>query len=157
MTNLKQLLQRPLRVLPNSLVIIFLIVALLGFADAAYLTIEHYQNVIPPCSVTGGCEVVLTSAYSTVYGIPVSLLGAIYYILVCIGAFAYLEGKNEKLFKASIVLVFLGFIASLWFFFIQAAVLHSYCLYCLGSALSTTILFILSCIVLTKYKDESNI
>ena len=82
----------------NKFAIFLLIVALLGFADATYLTIEHYQNKIPPCSV-GGCEQVLTSAYSVVAGVPVSLMGSVYYLLVLIGMFAYLESKNLKILR----------------------------------------------------------
>src|SRR4051812_8879211 len=99
MTNLKHLLTRPLNSLPTGLVLALVIVALLGFADAAYLTVEHYQNIIPPCSITGGCEKVLTSPYSTVLGIPVSLVGSIYYLLVLVGLAAYLEGKYERILR----------------------------------------------------------
>ena len=51
-------------------VVFLFIVALIGFADASYLTVEHYRNVIPPCT-TSGCETVLTSSYSTIlHGFP---------------------------------------------------------------------------------------
>ncbi|MDE2172538.1 MAG: vitamin K epoxide reductase family protein [Patescibacteria group bacterium] len=133
---------------------IFLVIAVVGFADAGYLTIEHYKNAIPPCSITGGCELVLTSAYATVLGIPVALLGAAYYFLVAAGAFAYLESKKDAPFRLSCALVMIGFLVSLWFFCLQAFVIHSYCTYCLGSAAMTTILFILTVIILSKYSGQ---
>lgn len=142
---------RPLK-LPTSLVVIAFIVALAGFADATYLTIEHYQNAIPPCGV-GSCESVLTSAYSTLFGLPISLFGSVYYLFILGGLFAYLEGKNEKLLRAALILPMLGFIVSLALVSIMAFVLHAYCTYCLGSAAITTVLFILSVIAFTKYRS----
>lgn len=151
MKHLKHLWRQPLAVVPNKLVIFLLIVALLGFADATYLTIEHYQNVIPPCT-TSGCETVLTSAYSSVVGIPVSLLGALYYLIVLIGVFAYLESKNTKVLKWALLFTVFGLLCSLWFLYVQAFILNAYCQYCLVSAATSTILFITAVITLKKYQ-----
>ena len=152
--HFKQLLTRPLRAVPTSAVIFLLIVALIGFADATYLTFEHFQGVIPPCSITGGCELVLTSSYAVVLGIPVSLLGMLYYILILIGIVGYLEGKHEKMLRASLILTVAGILASLWFVFLQVFVIHSYCAYCLGSAITSTILFVTAIIVFCKYQTR---
>lgn len=154
MRNLKQILNNKLVQIPNSFAIIILLVALLGFIDASYLTVEHYKNVIPPCSVTGGCEVVLTSIYSTILGIPVSLLGSIFYLIILICIFAYIESKNSELLKWSLLLTIPGFVLALWFVYVQIFILHSYCIYCLGSFLSTTILFTLAMKVFAKYHEQ---
>jgi uncharacterized membrane protein len=129
-------------------------VAIVGFADASYLTIEHLRNVVPPCTITAGCEKVLTSSYSEVFGIPVALFGAIFYILVAAGAFAYLEGKHEKIFRYSQAITIFGLLASIWFVVLQVFVLHSYCAYCMASALTSTILFVLGCVIFRKYQTN---
>jgi len=147
-------LKQPLNNLPTKVAIFILIVALLGFVDATYLTVEHYKGVIPPCSVTGGCEVVLTSIYSEMMGIPTSLVGSIYYLLVLIGAFAYLENKNLVLLKWSLLLTIPAFIFSLWFVYIQVFELYSYCIYCLGSFLTSTILFVSTMEIFAKYQEK---
>lgn len=154
MRNLKQLLNSRLAQVPNSIIVLVLFVALLGFVDASYLTVEHYKNTIPPCNVTGGCEVVLTSIYSKIVGIPVSLLGSIFYLFILIGAFAYLENKNSDLFKWSLFLTIPGFIFALWFVYVQIFILRSYCIYCLFSFLTTTILFTLSMKIFAKYHEQ---
>ena len=153
--NLKQILIVPLKAVPNSLVIVALVIALAGFVDASYLTIEHYQNAIPPCSI-GSCETVLSSAYSTVLGIPVSLMGAIYYLIVMVGFFAYLEGKKVWILEWTLRLGTLGFLASLWFVYLQLFVLHAICVYCMGSATSSTLLFVCSIVVFSKYRAAIN-
>jgi len=151
MKHLNHLLKRPLQAVPNKIVIALFIISVLGFTDASFLTIEHYQNIIPPCT-TAGCETVLTSAYSTLFGIPVALLGMIYYLIIAIGLFAHIEGKHEPSLRAVLLLTICGFIMSLWFVFTQAFLIHAYCLYCLGSATISTILFGSSVYVLKKYR-----
>ncbi|MDE1975010.1 MAG: vitamin K epoxide reductase family protein [Patescibacteria group bacterium] len=134
-----------------------LAVAVLGFADASYLTLEHFLGAIPPCSLVGGCEKVLTSSYSTVLGVPVSLLGALYYLAVCIGCLIFLESRHLSknvqahhfaILKWTLAVTIVGFLASAWFFYIQAFVIHSFCEYCLGSAATSTILFIVAIFML---------
>jgi uncharacterized membrane protein len=131
-----------------------LIVAVLGFTDAAYLTIEHFQGVIPPCSIVSGCETVLTSSYSVVAGIPVSLLGALYYLIITIGVFAYLDTKKPDILKWTLSLTICGLLMSLWFIFVQALILKAWCIYCLGSAATSIVLFILANIVFKKYSVQ---
>ena len=151
MKHLNHLLKRPLQAVPNKIVIVLFIIAILGFTDASFLTIEHFRNVIPPCT-TAGCETVLTSPYSTMFGIPVALLGMIYYLLISIGLFAHIEGKHEPSLRAVLLVTIVGFIMSMWFVAAQAFLIHSWCLYCLGSATISTILFGSSIYVLKKYR-----
>ena len=113
---------------------LLLFVSFLGFVDASYLTIEHFLNRIPPCTV-GGCEAVLTSEFAVIFGVPLALIGVLYYLLVF---FLVLKNKNIK------ILVTLGFLASLGLLALQAFVIHAFCLYCLGSLATSTILFVLS-------------
>lgn len=153
MKNLKHLLTQPFLAIPTKLIIVGLIVALLGFADAMYLTIEHYLGAIPPCSI-GGCEKVLTSEYSTVFGVPVALGGVIYYLIMLVGVFGYIESKNEKLLRWTLLFTVFGFVSSLYFFYIQAFVLKAFCLYCLGSTITSTLLFVLAIYIFSKYSQD---
>jgi uncharacterized membrane protein len=133
-----------------------LAIALIGFADASYLTLEHYRDAIPPCTI-GGCETVLTSAYSTVLGIPVSLAGAVYYLLTLIGLFAYMDSKKQAILKWTLILPILGFLASVWFFYLQAFVIHHFCEYCLGSATTSTILCAIALFIFAKYRGTDTL
>ena len=60
----------------------FLPVSFLGFIDASYLTIKHFVGTPLPCSVLKVCEEVTTSQYSVIGGVPVAMLGAIYYLAI---------------------------------------------------------------------------
>lgn len=163
MTNLKQLFSKRLTAVRGGVVVAILIIALIGFADSAYLTLEHFRGVIPPCSVVEGCEQVLTSEYSAVFGIPVALFGALYYLLIAVSAFIYLESKmsgrlgdlQAKILKGSLLFTVFGLLASLWFVYLQAFVIHSYCVYCLGSVATSTILFIIAMEVLRRQPQNA--
>jgi uncharacterized membrane protein len=151
MIRLKHLFKQPLSAVPTKLAVFLLVIALLGFADASYLTIEHYQGVVPPCSVVSGCETVLTSSYSVIGGVPVSLLGAVFYFVVLVGICAFLESKKTAPLKWALLCTVFGFLFSLWFIYVQARILDAWCLYCLGSAFTSTILFITACVTFNKY------
>jgi uncharacterized membrane protein len=163
MKHLKRSLTLPLAEAGTVVLVFFLVVAILGFADASYLTFEHYQGIIPPCSATEGCATVLTSAYSVILGIPTSLLGALYYLAVSIGVFLYLESKHgageikahhSAILKWTLIITALGFGMSLWFVYLQLFILHSICIYCMGSATTSTVLFVTAIVMLRKSSKD---
>ena len=128
---------------PTKLVFGLLAVAPIGFADATYLTVEHYVNAIPPCSLISNCEKVLTSPYSTVFGVPLALLGALYYLAVIIGLVAYFDSKNDRLLTAVAACTTIGLLVSVWLVLLQLVVIKAICIFCMLSAASSTALFVL--------------
>lgn len=124
----------------------------LGFLDASFLTAEHFLGGTVPCSL-GQCEAVLNSAYSSLWGIPVAIFGALFYFFVlAVVFFAWETGKN-KITGFLLVASFLAFLASLYFVYLQFFVIHALCWYCLFSALLSTIIFI---ITVTLYVKKAN-
>lgn len=140
--TLKSLLMTPLQPqrIPKWIPIAVLAIALIGFADATYLTVQHYQNKIPPCTI-GGCESVLTSQYAQILGMPVSLLGALYYLIIIISLFIYLDTKKELSLRVPILLSVLGALASLGFMYVMIFVIKAFCPYCVVSALTSLTIF----------------
>lgn len=156
MKNLSALLKQPLSKISTGVVVALLVIALLGFADATYLTAEHYKGEIPPCSIVTGCELVLTSSYSVFLGIPTALFGSIYYFLIALGAFVFFEARisgrasalHYRILKWTLLATVAGLLMSVWFTFVQVFILEAYCLYCLGSALTSVLLFVVAMLVL---------
>ncbi len=132
--------------------ITWLVVAIVGFADAAYLTASHYSDKAVECSLVHGCDVVLTSSYATIGLIPVALLGAMYYAVLLLGMVAYLDTRSALLFGWLPRLTVCGLLSSLWFVYLQVFVLHAYCQYCLLSAVTSTILFVLGVYTIVRRK-----
>ncbi len=147
---------KPLKTPPSKFaaVITFIVVALLGLCDAGYLTIKHFRGEIPPCSILHGCEQVTTSVYSQILGIPVALLGALYYLAILFGCTLYLDTKNTKILKYISYFTITGLLFSLYFTALQAFVIHSWCQYCLFSAFTSTTLFVNGMIYLSKTKTH---
>src|SRR3990167_2289058 len=121
-----------------------LALSFVGFLDASYLTAKHYLGFEIPCSILNGCEQVLSSQYATVFGMPVALFGAFYYLAVLLLIVAFLDRKNAVFLKGAVLLPIGGFLATLWFVFAQIFLLDALCFYCLVSGLLTTSLFALS-------------
>lgn len=136
--------------------IAFLAIALLGFADATYLTIKHYQREAPTCIITKGCGVVATSKYATIFEIPVALLGVLYYLSIIISSVAYLDTKKTVVLTVMARLTWIGLIASLYFVGLQLFVIKALCIYCIVSAGSSFTLFGLSFPLKNSLKQSDN-
>ena len=135
--------------IPNWLIFTFLAVSFLGFLDATYLTAQHYLGTIPPCVITTGCETVLTSEHSIIFGIPTALLGSVYYLLLFFLAILSLDMKSE-IIRFAAFFTPMGFLASSWFVYLQLFVIKEICFYCIVSAATSTILFILGLFIIIK-------
>lgn len=135
----------------KKLTIALTIVSFLGFVDAAYLSVTRYYGATVPCTVTHACEAVLHSQYSTLIGIPVVALGVLYYLAIFFGGYAYLEFGSKKLLKLAAALTVGGLLTSAWLVYVQLELLHAICQYCMLSALTSTILFILGMLILRTF------
>lgn len=147
----------PTASVPRWLLVSFIILSLLGFADSAYLTAKHYLRTPLPCFITVRCDVVTNSVYATVGPIPVALLGALYYLTIFILAAYALWLGSQKTIRLAAFLTPLGLLASLYFVYIQLFVLHAICIYCVVSAISSTLLFILGMLFLRQQKLKQTI
>lgn len=127
-----------IRILP----LIAALVALAGMVDSIYLTVHHYTGEKVPCSVTGGCETVLSSYYSEIAGIPLALFGVLAYFTVFSLATLTAFG-DDRMWKILSLVVALMALFSLWLIYLQAFVIGAFCQFCLLSAGTTLTLFLL--------------
>lgn len=130
---------------PFFLSVIASVVALIGLTDAIYLTIQYLKNEPVPCSVIAGCEVVLTSEYATLGGVPLALLGAIAYFVAFSLAILTAFGNSKTWFLFGIQVVLMS-LFTLWLLYLQAFVIGAFCQFCLLSALVTFTLLIIALI-----------
>lgn len=117
--------------------------ALVGTADAVYLTAKHISGGSVRCVGTSGCDSVLMSPYATLPGdVPLAALGAVAYFtafaLATLSVFSY--ARTATFLR---VLVGVMFAFTLWLFYLQAVVLGAFCSYCLLSAGVTTALLVI--------------
>jgi len=128
---------------PKKLHSLLTLLSLLGLADASYLTWEHFLGQLPPCTISG-CELVLTSSYSQVWGVPLAFLGALFYlVMLLILCFIKYQGAS----KLRLILLpwsGVGLLTSLTLTYIQFYVIGAICPYCLFSAGINFVLFIIA-------------
>lgn len=136
--SLKKFFRSPLPI--KYLPYILLVLSLLGFLDAVYLTIVHYRNLIPPCTI-GGCEVVLTSKYAMVGPFPTALYGVAFYLAVIILTGLFIQLRQKWMAVVLFVMCLSGLAVGVFLVYLQAFVLHAYCQYCLTSELIDFLMF----------------
>lgn len=117
------------------------LLALLGFLDAAWLTASHFAGQAVACGPTGGCEVVLSSRYAVVAGLPVAAIGVAYYALASLLAWTPRAAWTRGIAVAFAGLEALALAFSGVLFWLQAAVIGAWCRFCLVSAAITLLLF----------------
>lgn len=133
------------------------VVALVGLVDSIYLTVHHYTAEPVPCSVTHGCEQVLSSSYSELFGIPIAAFGAGAYLaafsLALLSAFG-----NRFMWKLFGLHTVIMVVVSGWLIYVQAAVIGAFCQYCLlsaGTTFSLFFVFLLSLILRRRIRHGS--
>ena len=129
--------------------------ALVGLADAIYLTVQHITGQSVRCTIVSGCSEVLSSSYASIKGVPLALVGAVAYFtvfsLATLAAFGYpLVGK------LLLVVIGLMFLTTLWLIYLQAFVIGSFCQFCLLSAAVTIVLSILIVVTLRTNRAEKS-
>lgn len=126
----------------------FLILAAIGFIDASYLTVSHLTGSAVNCSISGGCDTVLGSEYSEIFGIPLSFLGLGYYATIFFITLYCLDSTSRKALSFLTLLPLGGFAFSLYLVYLQIFVIEAICQYCMVSAINSTILAILGLFLL---------
>lgn len=111
------------------------LVVLPGFAAATYLTYTKLANIDPVCS-DGGCAVINVSRWSEVFGIPVTLMGMVTYVIIF--ASTFVKHENAKLVAAFFATTGAAF--SIWLQYQAFFVMEHFCPYCFTSAVCMNLL-----------------
>lgn len=99
------------------------------------------------CLVGHKCDEVVFSDYSKFFGIPLEFLGLIYYTYTALFYLTYILNSSlisESVFFISLGLTFGGFLFSIYLTYIQIFKLKSLCTWCISSAVTSTLIFLLS-------------
>lgn len=117
------------------------VLAVVGIADAGYLTVSHYTKTPVPCSIVEGCETVLTSSYAELAGIPIAAFGAAAYFtafsLAILAAYGNRAAWTLFGVQAAVMAAVSGYLL-----YVQAFVIGAFCQFCLISAAISIGLFL---------------
>jgi uncharacterized membrane protein len=119
------------------------ILALAGLAVAGYLSYVKLTGSDTVCPI-GRCEAVQHSAYATLAGVPVSVLGLLTYaaILVLWLWSRMGGGRTATLLLAGVSLF--GTVFSAYLTYLEPFVIQAVCVWCLASAILITVIMLLS-------------
>jgi uncharacterized membrane protein len=127
--------------------------AILGLIVALYLVYIKINPASTFCAGVGDCEAVNTSIYSEINGIPIAVLGTLAYAFIL--GILLLESRSGMIEQWGPLVIFgttlIGVLYSAYLTYIELAVIHKICPYCVTSAVVMTIIFVFSIIRLRKY------
>ncbi|MEM9904746.1 MAG: vitamin K epoxide reductase family protein [Cyanobacteria bacterium P01_D01_bin.44] len=129
-------------------------IATVGALGTGYLTVIKFMSGDAACP-TSGCDQVLSSAYATIFGLPLTLFGCLAYLSMVTLALGPLlinpdqsKELRQKLETWSWLLLFVGatgmMVFSGYLMYILSTELKAACLYCIASAAFTALMFLLT-------------
>lgn len=123
------------------------VLALLGLFVSLYLSMFKWGMMgAIQCSI-GGCQTVQNSPWSMFLGQPVAVWGLGAYLTLLALALAGLQPRfvNERWVALAIFgISAVGVLFSAWLTYLEAAVIHAWCQWCVISAILITLIFFLS-------------
>lgn len=123
-------------------------VAAFGIGVATYVAIAQAGGDAPACIAGGGgCEKVTKSVYSDLLGINVAVFGIVGYVLLFVTAL--LRGDGARMAGFGLALGGFGF--SIYLTYLELFTIDAICQWCLASAVSMTVLFVVNTMRMLGY------
>ncbi len=133
-----------------------LALATLGLLVSIYMTIYKLTDNPNMCLGNGGCSVVNSSKYAQVNGIPVAVIGIGGYLAILL--LLWFEPRVPFLSQNGPMIVFglalIGFLFTVYLIYVELALIHALCPFCVTSQIAMTILFVLSVIRLVRQPSD---
>jgi uncharacterized membrane protein len=130
---------------PRWLPVTTLTLSVLGLAVAAYLTFEHFtSSTTLACPETGvvNCAKVTTSSYATVLGMPVAVLGLVFFVaMVALCLPAAWRATSPWLRRGRVAAVSVGAVSVLYLVWVELFAVNAICLWCTAVHVLTLCLF----------------
>lgn len=132
------------------------LLAVLGILVSGYLTWTHYSGEPIICGGQSSCEDVNNSRYAFIGPIPVSALGLVAYIALLI--LSLIKSDEERQWPAVLTfgIALIGVMFQWYLFYIEIAVLHAICYWCVSSQIAITLIFILALPRRTAIEEETD-
>ncbi len=123
-----------------------LLLGIFGLGVSVYLTITHFDKVALVCVSNGtiNCEKVTTSPQSVIFGIPVAMLGLVFFvpmIVLCLPA-AW-RSADRRIHLARLILSLAGVGMIVYLIIAELFIIKAICLWCSSVHLITFILFVI--------------
>ena len=120
-----------------------LLLTLIGIAAAVYVARGNFTGTPLWCPILDGCNTVVNSPYSRIFGVPMSYFGFIYYVFMFgLSARLIYEPFSNTLRFRSVLYSALGALSSAYFIYLQLGFIRAICSYCVISAVTSFLLLL---------------
>jgi uncharacterized membrane protein len=120
---------------------VMLALALIGIGAALYVAHGNYTGQSLWCPILDGCNAVVNSPYSRIFGVPMSYFGFIYFLyMFALAVRLVFEPFAWSLRLRAILYAAMGAISSMYFIYLQLRFIREFCSYCLISAVVSVLL-----------------
>lgn len=127
------------------------LLSLIGLGIAIYLAYVEISQAEAICGPVGQCNLVQASPYARFLGIPIAVLGILYYVAIVI---LWACQRVKRLVRPSALallgLTLFGTLFSIYLTLLEIFVIRAVCAWCLSSAVITTALLLLVVAPVTK-------
>ncbi len=131
------------------------VLGLIGAGIAGYLTYIHYQNLNSICLFNAKCDTVLTSEYSAMWGVPLSLFGLLMYLALVVLSLGSLWAKEEWRNWLAVGIYGIALSAvlfTIYLYYLEIFEIHAFCSWCIASSIVVLAIFVLSLFNLPREK-----
>ncbi|HVX20735.1 MAG TPA: vitamin K epoxide reductase family protein [Acidimicrobiales bacterium] len=122
-----------------------LALSLIGLGISIYLTIDHFAKIPLACSDQGliNCQKVTTSAQSYFLGIPVAVLGLVFYTAMTVVNLPMLWfAADRRIHMVRLAMATVGVLFALYLVSAELLIIGNICLWCTSVHVITFILFV---------------
>jgi uncharacterized membrane protein len=120
-----------------------LALTLVGIGVAVYVARGNYTGQMLWCPIIDGCNTVINSPYSRVFGVPMSYFGFIYYLyMFALAARLAFDPFSASLRFRAILYAGVGAASSIYFMYLQLGFIREVCSYCVISAVTSFLLLL---------------
>lgn len=115
--------------------VLTVVLCLAGLGIATYMTIVHYTGEMPLCSANAvvDCESVTTSPESQVFGVPVALLGLLYFVFMTVVCLPPMWRQGNRLMRlARLGGIATGILFVVYLISSELLLIGKICLWCTG-------------------------
>ncbi len=134
------------------------VLSLIGFFVCFYLISHFYGWTGPLICGVGDCGTVQASPYAQIGGIPLSVFGLAGYVLLLGTSFLGIQpGKRDSRFVGGVLLAVasFGLGVSGYLTYLEAAVIHAWCQWCVISAVLMTVIFLAALVEIGRFRAHA--
>jgi uncharacterized membrane protein len=127
------------------------LLSVVGLGVSIYLAYVEVSQVEAVCGPVGHCNIVQASPYASILGIPIAILGLLNYLaIIILWAGQRLEPLANLSVLGLLALTIFGTLFSIYLTLLEILVIEAVCMWCLSSAVITTLLMLLVVIPVTS-------